>query len=708
MPATQEDRLYGLTTSVAVKPPVLISVAYNIPTYGEQTINSSTINGDITTVTTPGMRILLMGQTNPIDNGIWVSGPAAWARAPDFDGARDAVNGTLVFSTIGEWWQLEATDPVRIGYSPLRFNPFPHVGCARFDTVMAVALSNIPPATNFLNVIGYYTAGDGGAANYKKVDSEPAHPGKIQSADGAWWEFVGIEINLYQTGCKGDSTSGVTGSGTDDTLSFMKARDVALALDIPVIIPALLSTKAFRLTSIITHSGAITYLGVGASVTSSLVQSYPDGGSWLYLDHLDNGLRFRDEVTPSNNARFVRMRGLGIDRNQAAPAVGWEPTSAQHDLRFEYIAEIEDITFLKSSRMILIRGAGNLQSKDVKGQPLLVGYECERSADVQRWVGSHFWPYWSQDLNVINYTKLNTLCHKIHRADGLFIDNAFGIFYKRVFYAADAVGAGSGLANFHLRNMYADVGGGGIEIISNYYSAYGTIDGYLCNSDVGDPKITDGSAFRLTGTVPSNIQVCMRSNRSPDEAVYVGGSAHRVTLDASRLAGWGFVDASRPAIAARDGATILLTSMPEMATGNGLYYSQDSTSSISFPVTYILGKSAVAPGGINSRRVNIADDTVAVIGAPVEHFTAIMHIVPESNPGSGNPAGSVWLRASASPATANVNLSTTTNVVLTTGILTGTTGVDGNLTISAANNGSFYIENRTGSAKPINITLMGS
>ncbi|WP_227732330.1 hypothetical protein [Yersinia proxima] len=707
MPATQEDRLYGLTTSVAVKPPVLISVAYNIPTYGEQTINSSTINGDITTVTTPGMRILLMGQTNPIDNGIWVSGPAAWARAPDFDGARDAVNGTLVFSTIGEWWQLEATDPVRIGYSPLRFNPFPHVGCARFDTVMAVALSNIPPATNFLNVIGYYTAGDGGAANYKKVDSEPAHPGKIQSADGAWWEFVGIEINLYQTGCKGDSTSGVTGSGTDDTLSFMKARDVALALDIPVIIPALLSTKAFRLTSIITHSGAITYLGVGASVTSSLVQSYPDGGSWLYLDHLDNGLRFRDEVTPSNNARFVRMCGLGIDRNQAAPAVGWEPTAAQHDLRFEYTAEIEDITFLKSSRMILIRGAGNLQSKDVKGQPLLVGYECERSADVQRWVGSHFWSYWSQDINVINYTKLNALCHKIQRADGLFIDNAFGIFYKRLFYAVDAVGAGAFISNFHLRNPYADIGGGGIEIVSNNYSAYGTIEGYLCNSDVGG-NATEGAAFRLSGIVPSNIQLGMRSNRSPGEAVYVSGSSHRVTLKASSLAGWSFVDLSRYAIRAFDGASIILDNVPDLATGNGLYYSHDGSSSIIFPVTHGLRGAAASPQGFLSTRVTIADNSVAVIPAPGIDFTANMHIAPVSAAGAGSPAGSVWLRANASPSSAIIGLNTTTNISVVTGVLTGSTGTAGNLTISAANTNNFYIENRTGASKTFIITLLGN
>lgn len=38
------------------------------------------------------------------------------------------------------------------------------------------------------------------------------------------------------------------------------------------------------------------------------------------------------------------------------------------------------------------------------------------------------------------------------------------------------------------------------------------------------------------------------------------------------------------------------------------------------------------------------------------------------------------------------------NVAVTTGVLMGTTGADGKLTISAANDGKIYVENRTGAA----------
>lgn len=48
------------------------------------------------------------------------------------------------------------------------------------------------------------------------------------------------------------------------------------------------------------------------------------------------------------------------------------------------------------------------------------------------------------------------------------------------------------------------------------------------------------------------------------------------------------------------------------------------------------------------------------------------------------------------------------NVAVTTGALTGTTGVDGNVTVSASHaDGKLYIENRYGSAISLGIVLLG-
>lgn len=60
-----------------------------------------------------------------------------------------------------------------------------------FDTRLAVSLANIDPLVNALRTAGYNSVGDGGSALYKRVDTEPTHAGKVQSADGAWWEAAG-------------------------------------------------------------------------------------------------------------------------------------------------------------------------------------------------------------------------------------------------------------------------------------------------------------------------------------------------------------------------------------------------------------------------------------------------------------------------------------------------------------------------------------
>ncbi|TIS80420.1 MAG: hypothetical protein E5W94_01250 [Mesorhizobium sp.] len=63
-------------------------------------------------------------------------------------------------------------------------------GVADFATKAAAEATTVPSAKQFLRLAGYTRSGDGGAALYRKTDAEPAHNGKFQSSDGAWWELA--------------------------------------------------------------------------------------------------------------------------------------------------------------------------------------------------------------------------------------------------------------------------------------------------------------------------------------------------------------------------------------------------------------------------------------------------------------------------------------------------------------------------------------
>ncbi|GEM_PF-3392226 len=75
---------------------------------------------------------------------------------------------------------------------------------SNFDSRASVATATILPLVSYVRTAGYYAAGDGGAALYKRASSEPAHAGKVQSADGAWWELVEPVVTPFMFGAKGD------------------------------------------------------------------------------------------------------------------------------------------------------------------------------------------------------------------------------------------------------------------------------------------------------------------------------------------------------------------------------------------------------------------------------------------------------------------------------------------------------------------------
>lgn len=117
MPSTSTDRLQGLTTSLAVKPPCRTVSTANITLSGLQTVN--------TVALAEGDRVLVIGQTNATKNGIYNASTSDWQRAKDFDGNRDVVQGTIVMVNLVNsnalFYRVTTADPIVIDSSSIGF-----------------------------------------------------------------------------------------------------------------------------------------------------------------------------------------------------------------------------------------------------------------------------------------------------------------------------------------------------------------------------------------------------------------------------------------------------------------------------------------------------------------------------------------------------------------------------------------------------------
>lgn len=89
---------------------------------------------------------------------------------------------------------------------------------AFYDRVSSAQGAHLTSSTLVIETEGYYEAGDGGHARYKRATSAPAYNAYFQSADGAYWELVPEDgsINVKQFGAKGDGT-------TDDAAAINSA-----------------------------------------------------------------------------------------------------------------------------------------------------------------------------------------------------------------------------------------------------------------------------------------------------------------------------------------------------------------------------------------------------------------------------------------------------------------------------------------------------
>jgi hypothetical protein len=140
MPATATDRLFGLTTSVAVKAPCRTVATSNIALAGLQTISTITV--------VEGDRVLVTAQSTGADNGIYLASSGTWTRAPDFDGARDAVQGTQIpivrTGAQTALYEVATANPITIGSTAITFT-LRYSANLQYDITAAESAAGVTP-----------------------------------------------------------------------------------------------------------------------------------------------------------------------------------------------------------------------------------------------------------------------------------------------------------------------------------------------------------------------------------------------------------------------------------------------------------------------------------------------------------------------------------------------------------------------------------
>jgi len=86
--ATTHTSRTGTFPEEGVKAPCVVSSSTNITLSGEQTIGSTAVVSDD--------RVLVRGQTDTSENGVWVVSTGAWSRPSDWENASDVVSGVVV------------------------------------------------------------------------------------------------------------------------------------------------------------------------------------------------------------------------------------------------------------------------------------------------------------------------------------------------------------------------------------------------------------------------------------------------------------------------------------------------------------------------------------------------------------------------------------------------------------------------------------
>lgn len=351
---------------------------------------------------------------------------------------------------------------------------------------------------------------------------------------------------------------GVVGDGVaNDTSAFQAVCNAGGAWFIP-------GDAVIRLTAPVAIQKPVMFFGPGVVPYQDINETAANvrgPGAWFHIAHTGVGFDI-DGTSASADSMSVLFHGCGTFRTQPTPGGGsWTPTAHSWDFDIrDADVHFRDFCALNPTRFcrgMLTRG-GRLRMDNVVGQPLLAGIEVDEAYDTVA-LDCRFWPYWSLNADVRDYTLANLVALRTFRVDGLRLSSFFSLHH---YYGWLVDKSTAGSVNYaHGDKVYLDAGVEGLVVSSAVTDATIHVNDLLVYgqaSVAGSIGISvAGSGLRLTASR------CVLDTFGGFGA-YLGGSGNVVQLDQLRLRNWGYSGAGVQGIVSDGtGNVVRLLSAPE-------------------------------------------------------------------------------------------------------------------------------------------------
>lgn len=339
---------------------------------------------------------------------------------------------------------------------------------AKGDMITVTGNASITSGAAALTVVGAaFTAADVGKAI--TVPGAGAAGGVLVTTIIGYTSATQVTLGA-NAGTTLAAVSSIVLYGTDDTAAFQAWVTACATFGYKGNVPAV--SIGYFLTAPVTTNRGIQIEGEGCEpYTTSITTVGTRGrGSWLYLAHTGLGLDFYNAATVASGAV---VRSIGTFRNQPAPNGGaFTPYANDYDFRsYNTDLFLDDVCTLNPTKAVtMVAGNyGRLTTNRLRGQPLQIGINVDKAADVCRFDNNHFWTFWSNDAGVRTYMANNAIANSLYRCDNPTANGCFSIGYARHWQINQ--NADGTTSKLRMVNCDGDLGGYFLEITSGVTGA---------------------------------------------------------------------------------------------------------------------------------------------------------------------------------------------------------------------------------------------